>query len=168
MVCLMRLYALVLPCLLTACLSNEPRVERPAPGATASLGLDEAAVKTKSHAFFDAWDRGDIVEFDATASSAFETFSHERLVSKPMADDILRRRAELHTRPRTRTWKDETVILADMTAVFIGEAVEHLPAEGDGTATEQDGWHTLVWASDHGGWKVVHYQWQVHGEAPHP
>jgi len=161
----MRLDAFILLCLLTSCASHEPCAPRPAPRAIA----DEATVKTRSHAFFDAWDRGDLAEVDATASPAFETFAHERFVSKPMAQDILRRRAALHTPPRTRTWKDERVVLADKTAVFIGEAVEHLPADGDHTAMEQDGWHTLVWASEPGGWKVVHYQWQVHdGEASRP
>ena len=159
----MRLDALASACLITACVSTA----QPAPlgsAGSAALVLDEPAVKERSHAFFDAWDRGDLAEFDQIASPAFETLSHDRFVSKPMATEILRRRVERHAPPRTRTWKNETVIVTATTAVFIGEAVEHLPADGDRTAAvEQDGWHTLVWASERGAWRVVHYQWQVRG-----
>src|SRR5438128_1763364 len=112
----MRLGALVLPCLLNACVATPQRRISAVP----SLALDDSAVKTRSHAFFDAWDRGDLSAFDEVTSPAFETFSHDRFVSKPMAIEILRRRADRHTPPRTRTWEHETVIVTITTAVFIG------------------------------------------------
>jgi ubiquinone/menaquinone biosynthesis C-methylase UbiE len=65
--------------------------------------------------------------------------------------------------PRTRTWKEERVYLGANTAVFVGDAIESVPAAGDQKAAEWEGWNTVVWVHDGTDWKVAHAQWQAGG-----
>lgn len=135
----------------------------PAPASTPTLApLDEAAVKAKSHAFFEAFDRHDAAALDALGPS-FVWFVSERFLGPPMVQKMIKNRHDHNAAPNTRTWKDEQVFVSATSAVFIGEAVVHLPADGEFKAEDRDGWHTLLWVPDGKTWKIAHYQWQKGG-----
>jgi SAM-dependent methyltransferase len=76
---------------------------------------------------------------------------------------LVRERAEAHSPRRTRRWVEEHVYLGQSSVVFIGRSVEQSPGDGGGEAVARDGWSTVVWVPEGGGWKVAHYQWQRGG-----
>jgi hypothetical protein len=124
--------------------------------------LDEAAVKTRSHAFFDALDYHDATFADALGP-AFVLFQNERFLDKATMAAFIKARHDRNAPVRTRTWNDEHVFLSATVAVFVGESVEHIRAEADRKPIDQEGWHTLVWVPDGPTWKIAHYQWQKGG-----
>jgi SAM-dependent methyltransferase len=133
----------------------EPVAATPPPAAPT---LDEAAVKAKSHEFFDALDRADVSAFQAVASPSFVLFERERYLDATMLQHAMEGRNAQHSPVHSRTWKEERVYLGASSAVFIGHAVVHFPAEGEGNALDFDGFETLVWVRDGGAWKVTSRQ----------
>jgi SAM-dependent methyltransferase len=125
--------------------------------------LDEATVKAKSHAFFDALDKADATALSELLGTSFTVFTHERFIDKDLLGKLLQRRADSHGPARSRRWKDEHVFITDTSAIFIGESVEHVPSAGDAKPVDEDGWSTLVWSPECGTWKLEHFQWQKGG-----
>jgi SAM-dependent methyltransferase len=122
--------------------------------------IDRTSVTVKSHAFLEAFDRGDAKAIEPLLGRSFQRFERGRtkdraLVMKEMKPGT----------PATRAWGEEHVSIGDGTATYIGEAVETFPAEGDRPAMSVDFWNTVVWVREGDGWKVAH--WQVE-EAPSP
>ena len=144
--------------------SQAPEPTRPASPAapTARAPVDEAAVKARSRAFFDALDRHDAAFADVLAPS-FVLFMDGRFIDREFIASAVARRRDRKAPARTRTWNDESVFVSPGAAVYIAEGVEHIPAEGDAEALDRAGWHTLIWVPDGGSWKIVHYQWQKGG-----
>lgn len=138
---------------------QEPKPAKPAPPPT----LDEAAIKEKSHAFFEALDRADIAAFEAATGAAFVQFGAARSYARKFVIDGLQARLDRKAPVRTRRWTDERVAATPGVAIFMGEALEQVPAEGDMPAYEMDRWHTLAWVYEGGAWKAEHYQWQKGG-----
>ena len=144
--------------------SQLPEPTLPAsPAAPTTLApVDEAAVKARSRAFFDALDRDDAAFADVLAPS-FVLFMDGRFIDRELIASAVARRRDRKAPARTRTWKDESVFISPAAAVYIAEGVEHIPAEGDAKALDRAGWHTLIWVQEGGSWKIVHYQWQKGG-----
>jgi SAM-dependent methyltransferase len=141
----------------------------PAPAPVASSAptplpvLDEAQVKDRSHAFYDALDRADAEAFKSLAGPAFVVFGHGRFhVSKQVAE-LLQARLDEHAPARTRDWKSERIFLSPGVAVFVGETIEKVPAEESHPAGQTDTWQTLVWTFDGTSWLVSHWQSQGAG-----
>jgi SAM-dependent methyltransferase len=134
-----------------------------APVAPAAPPLDDATVKAKTHAFFDAWDRADLATVRDAVASAFVLFDHARFIDAGAFARGVQGRIDRHAAVRSRTWKDERVYASEASAIFIGEAIEHVPAEGERKAVDIDYWNTVVWARDGATWKVVHWQLQQGG-----
>ena len=116
----------------------------------------------RSHAFFDALDRHDATFADAVGPT-FVLFQNERFLDRATMTAFINARHDRHAPVRTRTWNEEHVYLSPAVAVFIGEGVEHIPAEADRKAVDIEGWHTLIWVPDGPTWKIAHYQWQKGG-----
>ncbi len=121
--------------------------------------LDEGALKLHSHAFYDAMDRQDVAEFRDTVGPTFVLFEDGRYLDADFMAKSLQSRTDRHAPIRSRTWSDEHIYVGGNAAVFIGEAVEHIPAEADHPATEFDGYNTLVWVREGAHWKVAHASW---------
>lgn len=64
---------------------------------------------------------------------------------------------------RTRTWDDERTYLGDSIAIFIGHAIENIPAQDGKSATTQDGYNTVVWTRENNQWVLGHWQWSRAG-----
>jgi SAM-dependent methyltransferase len=158
-------------CLVVAACSTPPRpapivpVAAPAtkptalPTPAAPDRIDELAVKARSHAFFDAYDRHDLDGVVADLSPAFVMFEDARFLDGALLRKMVTGRAEAHAAVRSRTWSDEHVFASGNSAVFIGRDVEKAPAEADHGAMELDGYNTLVWVRDGDRWALAHWQW---------
>lgn len=113
-----------------------------------------------AHAFFAALDANDVAGTLATVDPAFVWFEDGRAMDREALGKVVRGRVERKAPPRTRTWKDEPRIRATPTStIFIGEAVEHVAAEGDRKAADFDGYDTLVWRRDGAAWRLIAWQW---------
>jgi SAM-dependent methyltransferase len=134
-------------------------VVRPAPD------LDEAAVKERSHAFFDAYDRASVEEMQAMLAPSFVRYEDERFADRAMVLDSLKRRRDRHVPILSRTWGDERVYASGNAAVFFGDAKEHVPAFADRAASDEDGANTLVWVRTGDRWTVALWQWDTGGIA---
>ena len=86
-------------------------VVRPAPD------LDEAAVKERSHAFFDAYDRASVEEMDGMLAPSFVWYEQQRFSDRAMTLDNLKRRRDRHAPIHSRTWADERVYASGNAAV---------------------------------------------------
>lgn len=122
--------------------------------------IDRATATAKSHAFLEAFDRGDAKVVEPMLGRSFQRFERGRtkdraLVLKELAPGT----------PVTRAWGEEHISIGEGTATFIGEAVEKFPAHGDRPAVSVDFWNTIVWVREGESWRVAH--WQVE-EAPSP
>lgn len=129
-----------------------------ASGSGAAAQLDDATLKTMSHAFLDAYDRDDDDSFAKMVAPSFTLFSEQQAHH----DEVLgwvRDRKSHGAAHRNRTYGDEHVAITKTTAVFIGEAVVHAPADGQSPAGTFDGWNTLVWTRDESAWKVMTWEW---------
>lgn len=129
------------------------------PAAPPPPTLDEATLKAKSHAFVEATDRMDLAAFTAELGPTFVMFREARFLDGPFLAKGIQNRLDRHAPIRSRTWGDEHVYIGGTAAVFIGESVEHVPADADRPAVEFDGYNTLVWVYDGDRWKVAHWQW---------
>jgi SAM-dependent methyltransferase len=157
----------LLCCVLVACTSHSPSPESPHPVALEPqvavapvvAPLDETSVKTRSRAFFDAFDRGDIHAIGDVVAPSFVWFENARFIDREAFAKVLAGRADRHDPVRSREWTDERVYLGDGQALYFGEAKEHVPATAERPAFDDEGWNTLVWVRDGGAWKVAHWQW---------
>src|SRR4051812_33330658 len=112
----------------TAALAPQPAPVTIAPPTSATL--DEATVKAKTRAWFDAFDRADSATVEAELGPSYVEFMLARWYDRKQLLDGLRARNERHAPLRSRTWSAERVQLGPNVAVFEGEAAEHQPAEG--------------------------------------
>jgi SAM-dependent methyltransferase len=143
---------------------------RPAPAAETSDAahtppsvVDEAAVKAMSHALLDAEGRGDVDAFAEATAPNFVLFEKGRVRAR---DDLLgglRAQANHPGAPRVLTYGTEYVSIGSASAVYIGEAIEHLPPDVTGHTADSDGWSTLVWVREDGRWKATSWQWTQGG-----
>jgi hypothetical protein len=126
----------------------------PPPATPVAATLDEATVKAKSHAFLDALDRADITAASADLAPTFLRFDVARFYdAKWLAKSLESRAGQTHT----RTYQEERVQLAPNLAVFMGESIEHVPANGANPAADVDRWNELIWAFDGTSWKLAHW-----------
>jgi SAM-dependent methyltransferase len=134
-------------------------VVRPAPD------LDEAAVKERSHAFFDAFDRASVDDMQAMLAPSFVWYEDQRFSDRAMTLEGLKRRSDRHAPILSRTWDEERVYASGNAAVFFGDAKEHVPAFGDRAARDEDGANTLVWVRNGDRWTVALWHWEAGGVA---
>jgi SAM-dependent methyltransferase len=130
--------------------------------------LDEAAVRTLSHALLDAYDRADEAAFAKLSGPSLSIVHPVDGRGSPQWDhrvlmDKVHSRHERRAPARSRTYREERVTLAGTTAVYLAEAVEHLPAELGQSAVDFDRWTTLVWVRDGLEWRAAHWQWTKGG-----
>lgn len=125
--------------------------------------MDEATVKQMSHAVFDAFDRADAGALRDLTGPTFGLYEEQRFRDRDSMLDSLKSRAERHAPVHSRTWTDERVLLGGNTAIFIGEAAEHVPADGEVKAVDDDGSNMLVWVRDGAQWHAVIWQWEPAG-----
>ena len=118
-----------------------------------------------SHAWFDALDRFDRPEIARALEPAFVQFEEGRFYDGPSVMGRVDGQIARGAPRRTRTWREERVYPQPGVAVFIGEAVEHMPADSRQPSSDVDGWNTLVWVPDADGWKLASWQWQPAGLA---
>lgn len=133
------------------------------PVAQTAPPLDEAEVTSRSHAWFDAYDRQQVAAVTDAMTPAFVQFEDARFLDRAQVTRMLQSRRDRHVPITTRTWSDEHVFVGDNVAIFIGRAAEHTPAFGDTKAHDVDGYNTLVWAREGGRWLVAQWQWQLAG-----
>ena len=165
--------SLYLAVLLVACGGSRPAPVAPPPAIPVAAPLpppkpepatlDEATVKEKSRAFYEAMDSDNIPAFQAVVGPSFVVFDQARSYNAEHIIGRMQSRADRQAPRRSRTWKDERVYLGPNTAVFVGAAVESVPMTGDQKATAWEGWNTVVWTHDGTDWKVAHAQWQAGG-----
>jgi SAM-dependent methyltransferase len=156
----MRAQALVFSCFLACGTAHKPldsAVQSSAPP------MDDATLKAKSHRFFDAFDRLDVRSIADAIGPGFVWFEYGRFVDRETILKIVQTRIDRHAAAHSRTWSNERTYIGESSAVFIGDAVEHVPAEGGAEAFDKEGWNTLVWVRDGGAWKLAHWQWQKGG-----
>jgi len=125
--------------------------------------LDEATVVESSKAFYEAMDSDNVPAFQAAVGPSFVVFDQARSYTAEHIIARMHERGERQAPKRSRTWKETRVYLGPNTAVFVGDAVESVPATGDQKAAEWEGWNTVVWTHDGKAWKVAHAQWQAGG-----
>jgi hypothetical protein len=118
--------------------------------------LDEAAVKAKTHAFFDAFDRANIAEVSAVLGPSFVEFTLARYYDAKQLLSHMQARIDRRAPSRSRTWREQRVQLGPNVGVFEGETVERMPPEGDHAGGESISWYVAVWVHDGTAWKLSH------------
>jgi 2-polyprenyl-3-methyl-5-hydroxy-6-metoxy-1,4-benzoquinol methylase len=133
---------------------------RESPPQPLTPDLDDAAVRAKSRALLEAYDRLDDKTFEAQLARPFVLFEARRIFDREALSKRMARLRERHARPPTRTWREENVHLGAGAAVYIVDSIEHFSADGDAhPAHDYDGWNTLVWAKEGNEWKLA--SWQI-------
>jgi SAM-dependent methyltransferase len=158
-------------CVLVACAAPKPLVTPSCPPATPSSVShaepaplpDEASIKEKSRRFFDAFDRASVDEVQDMLAPSFVWYEEQRSSDRDMMLGNFKRRAERHAPIHSRTWNDERVTIGPTSAVYIGDATEHMPADGDVAALDEEGSSTLVWVRDGARWTIALWQWEPAG-----
>jgi len=125
--------------------------------------LDEAAVTDKSRAFLDAIDRADIDAFRAAAGPSFGMFAAARFHDEAWFVKWMQAQRDGHEPARTSTRSSERVTTGPGVAVYVGEAVTHIPAAESHPAGEETEWDSLVWTFGDGRWTVAHWDEQQGG-----
>lgn len=118
--------------------------------------LDEATVKAKTHAWFDAFDRADLAGAEAELAPSFVEFVRGRWYDATWTLNGMKGRVDRHAPIRSRTWREERVQLGPNIAVFEGETAEKIPGEGDTPTVDQVLWYVAVWSYDGAAWKLAH------------
>jgi SAM-dependent methyltransferase len=151
---------------LVACAAPKPLVAPscppppPPPAAPpAPVAPDEATIKAKSHELFDAYDRGDAAALKDLTGPTFGLYENERYQDRDYIVSVLEARTKRHAPIHSRTWGDERVLVDPYTAIFFGEATEHMPAEGSSDAVSDDGANTLVWVREGNRWVATSWVW---------
>jgi len=134
-----------------------------APPPATAPALDEAAVKQMSHAVLDAWDRAAGDELEDVLGPSFVQYEEQRFLPREAFFKGIKTRADRHAPVHSRTWGDERVFASGTAVVYVGDAVEHVPADGDVAAYDEEGSNTLVWTRDGGRWVAVLWQWDPAG-----
>ncbi len=135
-----------------------PIATPPAPIAPPALvKLDDATVVANSHAFLDAYDRADVDGVAAPLGASFVFFADGRFNDRVLFAKRVQSARDRHL-ARTRTWSDEHVYATPTSAIFIGNAIEHIPGEADHPAAEAEGYNTLVWVREAGAWKLAAWE----------
>ena len=148
--------SMLMSCRLTPAVSTQD-------GSTRTLRkqdpIDEATVKAMSHALLDADGRGDGDAFAKATAPSFVYLEKGQVRGRDDCLKGLRAHGEQPGPPRLLTYGKEYVSIGSNSAVFFGEAVEHLPPNAAGRAADLDGWSTLVWVRDDGLWHATSWQW---------
>ena len=135
-----------------------------APAAPTTIApMSEAQVIEKSHVWHDAWDQFDAAKWSEPLGSTFILYEDARFFTRDMLVAGLKARADKQLPHRTRTWDDEHVYLGESIAIFIGHAIENLPANGTNAASTIDGYYTVVWTPENNRWVIGHWQWSRAG-----
>ena len=134
-----------------------------APAAASAPALDEATLVSRTRAWLDAFDRFDAQAFAEPVGRAFVLFEDSRFMDAAIVGTSLESRKQRGLPRVTRTFRDEKTFIYDSVAIYVGLHVEHVPAFGDGKASDQEGWNTVVWAREGGRWVIAQWQWQLAG-----
>lgn len=141
-----------------------PATPAAAPATPTTIApLSEAQVIEKSHVWFNAWDNFDAATWSEQLGSTFILYEDARFFTRDMLRTSLEARADKHLPPSTRTWDDEHVYLGESIAIFIGHAIETLPANGANASKTLDGYYTVVWTPENSRWVIAHWAWSRAG-----
>jgi SAM-dependent methyltransferase len=145
-----------------------PQIPPPVLASTAVDGSqrqppDETLIKGRTHDLYDALDRADAAAFQSMVGASYGRFFAGRFYDTAFTVQGLESRATAHDPVRSRSWSDERVVAGPDAALFIGEAVEHVPASGDHPAADIDGYNTVVWTRSGEDWKAAAMTWQPAG-----
>lgn len=153
----------VLVLALAAC-THSPSPVAPC-AATRATPPGEDAIKTKSHAVLDAFDRGDTPTVAAALAASFVHFEGgaPNTRDKELAGMAKRKPDAPHI--GARTWKEEHVFSSADDAVFVGLATEHMSGNDVHGGYDYTGWYTLGWRRDGDAWKLALWTWQRAGAA---
>jgi hypothetical protein len=146
--------------LAAACRSEHHSGAPPLVEAQAPPELDEAALKAKSRALMEAYDRMDEIAFTGQLGKSFVRLEALRIFDRKLISERMSRGKQRGERGPSRTWMDESVRIAPNVAVYIADSREHFAAEGEAHPEhDYDGWNTLVWAKEGAEWKLA--SWQI-------
>lgn len=136
-------------------------------GPMSPIPPTDSDIVTKSHAFLEAVDRGDVAAVTAQLGT---NYIHFEARYYDAAKDL----ASIKGRPASpdpsetiasRTWSEERVFARGNDAVFVGKAREKQGGNAIHGGYEDDGWYTLMWSRDGAAWKLVYRGWQRAGRA---
>jgi SAM-dependent methyltransferase len=125
----------------------------------AGAALDDATIKSMSHALLDAIDRDDEAAFKKLTAPSFAFFAYPASHDRDEVASWLREDTAQHAPPRSRTYGDERVSIATNTAVFFGAATNHRPRGDGGVPRDAEGFSTIAWSREGDGLRAVHWQW---------
>jgi len=146
-----------------AVVAAPPPTTAPAPPApSAPAPPSEGEIIARSHAFFDAYYRGDLEVVEPLLAPGFVRFEGQEVSPRDQELARVARKKQQGTRLETRTWQDEHAYVRSNDAVYIGMAIEHETGNDSHGNREYDGWYTMSWIRDGATWKVAHWTWQPH------
>ena len=141
-----------------------PAVAAPAVAAPIAPPSKEA-ITQRSHAFLDAYDRGEVAKVEPQLSAGLIHFEGGKPHTR--ADEL----ARLHARKpddafiASRVWSDEHVEVSADQVVFIGKAAETQGGNEKHGGYKWSGWYLLAWAREDGDWKLRVWTWQRAGKS---
>ena len=138
-------------------------VAPPASAPAAPAAPDEGSIKARSHQLFDAYDRADVATLEDLTGPTFGLYEQQRFKDRAMLFGQLKERAERHGPIHSRTWSDERALVSPDAAVFIGDAAEHVPADGSAAAIDDEGSNMVVWVHAGDRWVAAAWEWSPAG-----
>jgi len=125
----------------------------------------EAEILQRSHDVIDAFDRGDVPTVAAALGADFVHFEGGEPTERAAELDQMAKRKPEAPHIATRAWSHEHVYAHPDSAVFIGEAAEHMAGNDSHGGFNYDGWYTLAWRRDGNDWKLSLWTWRKGGSA---
>jgi hypothetical protein len=161
----MRVFVLITFVVAIACTTRElaPAASSGSENLPAAPVLDEARFKRDVHAFFDAHDTTNDAAFLALVSPSFTLVKGDEITDRAAVVEHLQQRRSRGLQPWSRTWNSERWRFLNGAAVFVGESLEHLPADGPRPAKDYTGLNTVVFVAEHGTFRAIHWHWQQGG-----
>ncbi len=135
-----------------------PAAPPPSPGAP-----DEAAIKARTHDFFDALDRFDDAAAIEMVAPGFVSIQDQRFTDVKVLAGRAKGERDRHSPAHSRTWSDERVFVGPSSLTFFAHAIQHWPANGEHGPLDRDGWITAVWVPVGTSWKLATVQWERGG-----
>jgi len=112
-----------------------------------------------SEQYVARFDRFDILGFDQLTSEKFNRSGRLRFYDRTQTLEGLISRARVgYPKTRSRTWREERTRLDETVGVFTAVSSSEAEVNDQGKLVSAETIHTMVWAKERSGWRLLHWQ----------
>ncbi len=124
-----------------------------------SIALDERGLTRLSKQYVDRFDHFDILGVDQLSSEKLNRSGRLRFYDRAQTFEGLISRARAgYPKTRARTWREERSRLDETVGVFTAVSSSEAEVNDQGKTVKAETIHTMVWAKEASGWRLLHWQ----------